>query len=241
MSRSLFAIVAVLILIFSRVEPTEAALIIGNGNRDNAAGTGGNNFVSHGGYGQQFRMGGEGHALKSVQVMMRTSKNSQQLSGAFRARVYSIASLATLTPLISSTFTAQFDTPDEGKWFDVDFLNGLSLTGGADYVFAIEKVTSGQLPGISWQVPTNAADYASELGASAPTSAGGFHWQKNNGSSNYALTSSATNFGFRIETEAVPEPSTWMLIGMAFVSLATVLRRAFNKRAAKLPAVASIA
>jgi hypothetical protein len=155
----------------------------------------------------------------------------------FNARVYNINDIGNSnpTPVASATFTASFSSAST-KWFSIDFGSGTNLTTTPVYVFAVEEAVEDTATNISWREPANSSGYLSDFSAQIDTTT---IYERLDGTNGYtALTPGSTNFGFQLSTEAVPEPSSLVLMGMGLASVAAAAKRARRKKAIESKAAA---
>jgi hypothetical protein len=220
---------AMFAVITGPLRAASAALIIGNGSLNDASTSGaGFSFGSHSGYGMFFSMGATSATLKSASVLMRNS-GSGAISKDFNARLYNFADIGTpnATPLMSQSFTASL-SPGTSQWFSVNYGSAYNLAASGNYFFAVEEVTNENQPNISWAEPSSSLNgYTSAFGVFIQT---GTLYERLDTGNTYAGFTDGTHFGFQLSTEAVPEPSSLVLMGMGLASVAAAAKRARRKK-----------
>lgn len=222
---------AVIAIVSLQTVTVSAALIIGNGSlSDTAHSTNGAGFGAHDGYGALFSMGGTAATVRSARVLMRNTTGASATKS-FNARVYNESTITnnpTPAPVISSTFEVSLAATTNG-WFTVDFGSGASLASGQNYVFAIEETVKSGTSTISWFEPLNSSTYSSDIGA---ISLNTFVERLDADSFYTSMGGTPPKFGFQLSTEAVPEPSSLVLMSMGLASVAAAARKSRRKKVA---------
>lgn len=225
--RMLRKVLAIATIVLMSLTPTTKALeVFGNGGDRSQTGTVVTFFGDPtNGLATPFTTGTSTDLNKVQGIWVLVGNNTSSAAG-FDVRIYDAqAANAGPTGTALATASASRDAGAGASWIFADFGTPVQLDPSSDYYVSLIK-TSGTANQFGWYTPTASPDY-SDLGSNSGytlpfgVSATVFDSTNSGTSWNVGPLVSASRFGFQV----VPEPSTYVLSGLAVGAIAVIAKR----------------